>query len=137
MFKPPLTATLTWQGDLKFRAATPRTAIILDSDSTEGPSPPEAVMLALAGCMAIDVADIVIKGRHDLLALEASIAGTRRDDPPRHFTSFTLHLRLAGNVPDHVVQRAVDLSRDKYCSVWHSLRRDIELTTTFEVAPAA
>jgi len=47
--KPPLTATLTWQGDLKFRAATPRTEIILDSDSTAGPSPPEALMMALAG----------------------------------------------------------------------------------------
>ena len=93
--------------------------------------------MALAGCMAIDVADIVIKGRHELRGLEAKIAGLRRDDPPRHFVSFTIHFHVAGNIPDHVVQRAIDLSRDKYCSVWHSLRRDIELTTTFEVAPAA
>ena len=136
MSKPPLTATLTWQGDLKFRAATPRTEIILDSDSTAGPSPPEAVAMALAGCMAIDVADIVIKGRHQLTAMEATISGTRRDDPPRHFVSFTLHFQLTGNIPPHAVQRAIDLSHDKYCSVWHSLRRDIQLTTTFEVTPA-
>lgn len=137
MSKPPLTATLTWQGDLKFRAATPRTEITLDSDSTAGPSPPEAVLMALAGCMAIDVADIVIKGRHVLKAMEATIAGTRREDPPRHFVSFNLHFHLTGTVPDHAVQRAIDLSHDKYCSVWHSLRRDITLTTTFEVTPAA
>ena len=93
--------------------------------------------MALAGCMAIDVADIVRKGRHDLVALEAQISGVRRDDPPRHFVSFTLHFNIVGKVPDHAVQRAIDLSRDKYCSVWHSLRRDIELTTTFEVAPGA
>ena len=135
--KPPLSATLTWQGELKFRAATPRAAIILDSDSTDGPSPPEALMMAVAGCMAIDVADIVVKGRHVLNGLEASITGTRRDDPPRHFVSFTLHFHLTGVIPDHAVQRAIDLSREKYCSVWHSLRRDIELTTTFEVTPAA
>jgi putative redox protein len=135
--KPPLTATLTWQGDLKFRAATPRTAITLDSDSTDGPSPMEALALALAGCMAIDVADIVRKGRHDLQALEVKIDGVRRDDPPRRFVSFTIHFHLSGTIPDHVVQRAIDLSRDKYCSVWHSLRRDIEMTTTFEVASAA
>lgn len=134
--KPPLTATLTWLGDLKFRAATPRAEIILDSDSTAGPSPPEAVAMALAGCMAIDVADIIKKGRHDLRSLDASIAGTRRDDPPRYFVSFALHFRIEGSVPDHAIQRAIDLSRDKYCSVWHSLRRDIELTTTFEVASA-
>ena len=94
-------------------------------------------MLALAGCMAIDVVDIVTKGRHDLKGLEATIAGTRRADPPRHFVAFTLHFNVAGKVPDHVVQRAIDLSREKYCSVWHSLRRDIELTTTFEVGPGA
>jgi putative redox protein len=135
--KPPLTGTLTWQGNQKFRAATPRTSILLDSDGSDGPTPPEAVMLALAGCMAIDVVDIVTKGRHDLKGLEATIAGTRREDPPRHFVAFTLHFNVAGKVPDHVVQRAIDLSREKYCSVWHSLRRDIELTMTFEVGPGA
>jgi putative redox protein len=135
--KPPLTATLTWQGDLKFRAATPRTDIILDSHGTAGPSPPEAVAMALAGCMAIDVADIITKGRHTLTSLEATITGVRRDEPPRHFISFALHFTVNGGIPGHVIQRAIDLSREKYCSVWHSLRRDLELTTSFEVAPAA
>jgi putative redox protein len=134
---PPLTVTLTWQGDLRFHAATPRASIILDSDSIAGPSPPEAVAMALAGCMAIDVADIVIKGRHPLKGMEAKIIGHRRDDPPRHFVSFTLHFALTGEVPSHAVERAIQLSRDKYCSVWHSLRQDIDLQTTFEVASGA
>ena len=56
--------------------------------------------MALAGCMAIDVADIVIKGRHDLKSLEARLVGQRRDEPPRHFVSFTLHFALTGSVPD-------------------------------------
>lgn len=135
MAKPPITATLTWLGDLKFRASTPRTDIILDSDSTAGPSPPEAVAMALAGCMAIDVADIIIKGRHPLKSLEAKIAGERREDPPRHFIRFTLTFSVGGDVPPHAAQRAIDLSRDKYCSVWHSLRQDIQLETSFEVTP--
>lgn len=135
--KPPLTATLTWQGDLKFRAATPRTEITLDSDGAAGPTPPEALAMALAGCMAIDVADIVIKGRHALTALQVKLAGQRQDDPPRRFVHFTLHFDLVGDVPGHAVQRAIDLSRDKYCSVWHSLRADIQLDTTFEVSPAS
>jgi putative redox protein len=135
--KPPITGTLTWQGALRFRAATPRTEIILDSDSTAGPSPPEALALALAGCMAIDVADIVIKGRHQLKSLEAKITGERREDPPRHFVHFTLHFALTGDVPDHAIQRAIDLSREKYCSVWHSLRQDLQMETTFEVSPGA
>ena len=92
--------------------------------------------MALAGCMAIDVADIVIKGRHRLIALEARITGERAPEPPRRFTHFTLHFTVSGDVPNHVVDRAIQLSRDKYCSVWHSLRADIALDTTFEVHPA-
>jgi putative redox protein len=134
---PPVTATLIWQGDLKFRAATPRTEIILDSASTAGPSPPEALAMALAGCMAIDVADIVIRGRHALSALEVRVIGERREDPPRHFVHFTLHFLVGGTVPEHAIQRAIDLSREKYCSVWHSLREDMTLDTSFEVNPAA
>jgi putative redox protein len=132
--KPPVTTTLTWQGDQRFHAATPDHSLVLDGDS---PSPVEALAMALAGCMAIDVADIVVKGRHDLKSLEARLVGQRRDEPPRHFVSFTLHFALTGNVPAHAVERAIQLSRDKYCSVWLSLRQDIDLFTSFEVAPAA
>ncbi|HUQ86098.1 MAG TPA: OsmC family protein [Vicinamibacterales bacterium] len=135
MPKPPITATLTWQGDLRFQAATPRTSIVLDSSGAAGPSPPEAIAMALAGCMAVDVADIVIKGRHTLKQMETRVVGHRRDDPPSHFVSFTLHFVLTGDIPSHAVERAIQLSRDKYCSVWHSLRQDIDLQTTFEVAP--
>ena len=111
--------------------------MILDGDGAAGPSPVEALALALAGCMAIDVADIVVKGRHDLKSLEARMVAQRREEPPRRFVSFTLHFALIGNVPAHAVERAIQLSRDKYCSVWHSLRQDIDLLTSFEVAPAA
>ena len=131
--KPPLTAHLTWQGGLRFRAETPRTEIVLDSDGTAGPSPVEALAMALAGCMAIDVADILTKGRHPLTSLDTRITGERKDEPPRFFVHFAMHFIVGGNVPDHAIQRAIDLSHDKYCSVWHSLRRDITLDTTFEV----
>lgn len=133
--KPPITATLVWQGDLRFSARTAKSEITLDSDGIAGPTPPEAVAMALAGCMAIDVADIVTKGRHPMTALEASISGQRLDDPPRRFVSFTLSFLVTGDVPSHAVERAIQLSRDKYCSVWHSLQRDIQFETTYEVRP--
>ena len=136
MAKPPITATLTWQGDLRFRATSGQNEIIFDSESEAGPSPPQAVAMALAGCMAIDLADIVTKGRHPLTALEARITGERAPDPPRRFTNFTLHFVVAGDVPTHAIERAIQLSRDKYCSVWLSLSQDITLDTTFEVVPA-
>ena len=134
MSRAPILSTLTWQGDLRFRAVTGGNTIIFDSESQAGPSPPQAVAMALAGCMAIDLADIVIKGRHPLTALEARISGERAADPPRRFTHFTLHFVVGGNVPAHAIERAIQLSRDKYCSVWHSLRPDIQLDTTYEVS---
>jgi len=130
---PPITATLTWQGDLRFATRTSTSEIMLDSDATAGPSPVEALAMALAGCMAIDVADIVTKGRHPFTALEATIVGQRREEPPRHFTGFTLHFIITGTVPGHAMARAIQLSRDKYCSVWHSLRQDLQCETSFEV----
>ena len=133
--KPPITATLTWQGGLRFAARTGTTEIVLDSESSAGPSPPQAVAIALAGCMAIDVADIVTKGRHAFSALEATIVGERKADPPSHFVRFTLHVIITGNVPALAVERAIRLSREKYCSVWHSLRHDIQFDTSFEVRP--
>ena len=47
-----------------------------------------------------------------------------------------LHYTVAGEVPADRVARAIELSREKYCSVWHSMRHDIELTTSFEVVPS-
>jgi putative redox protein len=124
---------LTWLGDLRFRASVGGNDLILDCESAAGASPPQALTLALAGCMAIDVADVVTKGRHALAGLDARITGERAQDPPRRFTRFTLHFIVRGDVPNHAVERAIQLSRDKYCSVWHSLRQDIALETTFEV----
>jgi uncharacterized OsmC-like protein len=46
-----------------------------------------------------------------------------------------MEFRITGDVPDKNVQRALDMSRDTYCSVWHSLRRDIELDLGFTVTP--
>jgi putative redox protein len=133
--KPPVTANLHWLGELRFRAATGTHELTIDGKNAAGPSPVDALAVALAGCMAIDVADIVVKGRHDLSGLDVRLSGERRDEPPRYFVRFTLHFAVTGEVPAHAVERAIQLSRDKYCSVWHSLRPDTELHTTFEVNP--
>jgi putative redox protein len=67
--------------------------------------------------------------------LRADLTATRAPDAPRRFTAVALHYSVTGNVPKARVERAIALSRDKYCSVWHSMRQDIELTVTFNVTP--
>ncbi|MGE0041347.1 MAG: OsmC family protein [Vicinamibacterales bacterium] len=135
MSKPPVHAALVWQGDLRFAATSGDVSMTLDGQGAAGPSPMQAVAVGLAGCMAIDVVDIIRKGRHQVTGLEASLTGVRAEEPPRRFTAFTLHYVVSGDVPTAAVERAIQLSREKYCSVWHSLRTDITLETTFEVRP--
>lgn len=133
MAAPVTTATLTWTHDLEFEARSGHTALIIDSKGRAGPSPIESLALALAGCMAVDVVDIVAKGRHPLAGLTAELTAERAPEPPRRFVRVSLHFVVTGAVPDSAVERALQLSRDKYCSVWQSLRQDIAFSTTFEV----
>ena len=135
MAAPSTTAHLTWKQDLQFDATSGQTALTIDSRGVAGPSPVEALALALAGCMAIDVVDIVTKGRHPLRGLTASLSAERAAEPPRRFVSVALHFVVTGDVPVAALDRALQLSRDKYCSVWQSMRQDIPLETTYEVRP--
>jgi putative redox protein len=91
--------------------------------------------MGLAGCMGADVVDIIRKGRHPLTALRVTFTGTRAETPPRRFLHVTLSFDISGAVPAEAVERAIALSREKYCSVWHSYRQDIELQTSFRISP--
>lgn len=122
---------LRWTGeDLVFRgSADGGPEVVVDSDNLAGPSPMRLLLLSLAGCMAIDVVMILQKSRVPLESLEVEVAGDRAEDPPRKFEAVRLTYRVSGPGPDDgaKLQRAVDLSRDKYCSVLHSLRPDLDL----------
>ena len=132
--RPPLVAELVWSGDLRFDASSGTSTAIVDGDSQRGPSPMQHAAIGLAGCMAADVVDIIRKGHHPLTALRVTFTGTRAEQPPRRFLRISLQFDIQGAVPPEVVERAIALSHEKYCSVWHSLRQDIALTTTFHVS---
>ena len=125
-------ASLEWKHGLRFKASAEGRELVLDGERRAGFSPTEALSLALAGCMAIDVVVILKKRRGTIDALRVRIEGTRAETEPRRFTRLRLGFELAGSgfTAAHV-ERALELSREKYCSVWHSLRQDIELETTF------
>ena len=133
MAKPPVELELIWERDLVLSGRSRNNEMTLDSDSAAGPSPMQALAFALAGCMAMDVVHVIRKGRHDLKGLRADLVGARAEEEPRRFTRIELRYTVNGNVPDAAVQRAVDLSREKYCSVWHSMRQDIDLAVTYTI----
>ena len=83
--------------------------------------------------MAMDVVHTIQKGRHTLRAMSITFEGERAAEHPRRFISMRMHFAITGVVADHVVERAIELSRTKYCSVWNTLREDVKLETTFDV----
>ena len=85
--------------------------------------------------MSVDLAHILARGRHKFTALRSRLVGQRAPDEPHRFTSVNLHFTVEGPVPLEAIERAIQLSRDKYCSVWHSMRTDIDLQVTFELVP--
>jgi len=133
---PPVTLDLEWEGDLRFAGRADGVALVIDAARAAGPSPVQALAFALAGCMASDVVAILVKGRAPLRGLRARLVGERRGEEPRRFVKIDLHFVVTGEVPPEKVERALALSREKYCSVWHSLREDIAFTTSFEIEGA-
>lgn len=106
--------------------------------SGQGPSPMESVLLALAGCTGMDVVSILAKMRAPLAGIEIRVSADRADDHPRVFTAIRLDyvFRGTGLRPDQV-ERAVQLSQEKYCSVSAMLRRSTDLTYTWRITPEA
>ena len=131
--KPPVTAELVWTEGHRLDVTSGRIATVVDGDSTAGASPVQMLVIGLAACMGIDVLDIVQKGRHPLTGFRTSIVAERQQFVPYRLTKASLHFHIEGDVPEAAIERAIALSRDKYCSVWHSLREDITLETAYTI----
>jgi putative redox protein len=118
---------------MHFKNSAGSPAIDLHSSSPGITSPPQALAYATMACMGMDVVHTIQKGRHTLRAMSIAFEGERAAEHPRRFISMRMHFAITGVVADHVVERAIELSRTKYCSVWNTLREDVKLETTFDV----
>ena len=128
-------ARLTLERDLYFIGTTQRGyEVEFDVRYEEGCSPTETLLLSIAGCLSIDVVHILRKMRCDITKFEISADGTRKPDPPQYYTSVDLMIHVSGEgITPKKIDRAIALSRDKYCSVYHSLRQDIEVNIKYEI----
>ena len=130
---------LEWLGEgLRFRGrgTEPQSpAIELDGDSTAGPNPMSALLLACGGCTGIDAVLLLQKMRVLLAGCTVDVSGVRRPEEPRRYTSMKFLFRLAGEGLDEAkAHRAVRLSFEKYCSAIHSLAPDVDLSYEIEIA---
>jgi len=109
-----------WKHDEVFEGKTEQgNTILLDGDSAHkhGPSPMEAVLMALCSCTSVDVVSILIKKRQELTGLIVSAVATQAAAPPRIFTHIKLTYAVRGKLSRKAVEDAVSLSKHKYCSV--------------------
>jgi len=108
--------------------------IVLDGSAEVGGveggfRPMQTLLAGLGGCSAIDVVDILKKQRQPLEDLEVEINAEREDKPaPSVFTAIDVHFKFKGKLNEAKVQKAVELSIDKYCSVARMLEKTAIIT---------
>ncbi len=99
-----------------------------------GIRPVELLLTALAGCTAMDVISILRKKRQEITGLDVRVEGQRAEEHPRVFTEIWVHYTVTGfKVDPAAVERAIELSRDKYCSAAATLRHTAQLHYDFEI----
>jgi putative redox protein len=121
--RAPNEVAVRWTGAHRFDAGRPGgPTIAIDADAAGGPSPVDALLVALGTCTAVDVVDILAKRRTPVESLDVSVVGQRKDAVPARVTHVLLTYRIRGAGIERVhAERAIELAVTKYCSVRDSL----------------
>lgn len=126
--------TINWAGKMAFSSVTPSGHEIKMDAAQEiggensGARPTELLLNAVAGCTGIDIISILQKMRLEPTSFLMDVEGERAEDHPKRFTNIKIHYSLEGDLPEEKVIRAIQLSKDKYCSVSHSLSASISVS---------
>lgn len=130
---PVVKATLTWDKELIFTGRTQEGyEIEFDAHVQWGCKPTDALLLSLAGCMAIDVVSFLHKMRSEIADFRITLTADRNPVPPQYFKAIDMTLYIGGRGLDpKKVDRAIALSHDKYCSVYNSLRKDMDVSVKY------
>jgi putative redox protein len=101
------------------------------------PRPMELLLAGTGGCTAFDVVMILKKGRHAVTACDVSLSAERAETDPKVFTRVHFHYRVKGQqLKPEAVARAIELSKEKYCSASIMLAQSAEITADFEIVEA-
>lgn len=134
--------TVRWQpgAGMAFHAETGSGHLLSMDGAPDGggrnlaPRPMETVLAGTGGCAAYDVVLILKRGRHDVRGCEVRLSAERAASDPKVFTRIHMHFVVSGRgLPLAAVERAVQLSHEKYCSASAMLGKTAEMSTGVEV----
>lgn len=133
----PYPVEVVWEGGTRYRGG-PRggPTILVDGERQAGPSPVDSLVVAIASCSAVDVVEVLTKRRTPPASLRVRVEFARAPEPPRRLTDVRLVYAVAADSDRSHVERAIQLSFDRYCSVIHSLAPDTRLEWELEMVPA-
>ena len=130
------TIQLVWKGDFRFDGTARGGSItVIDGNSESGTAPVDLMLQSVGACAATDVVDILRKSRQEVQGMAVEVEATRREEPPRYVKRLDFRFRIKGPVDQKKAERAVDLSLEKYCSVFHTFRMDIQLDVEVKIIP--
>jgi len=133
-------ARIKWVEDVTFLGESGSGhAVVMDGPPESGgrnlgPRPMEMILLGMGGCTAFDVVHILRKARQPVRDCVAELEAERATTDPKVFTRIHVHFIVTGRgLKDKQVQRAVELSAEKYCSASIMLGKSVEITHDYEI----
>jgi putative redox protein len=123
-----------WLGDMKFDSLVNGHHVIVDAmpeggGHDTGPRPKTLLLTALAGCTGMDVVSILKKMRVEVERFHVEVAAEMTEEHPRHYTHMHIIYRFAGkDLPLDKLEKAIELSQERYCGVSFMFRKAMEIT---------
>ena len=141
--RPSNTVSLAWEGGFRFESRdTHGHSLTLDAPQNDGASfegfmPGDMLLTALAGCSGIDVVNILKRMRQKVHGIEISVKGHQNPDPPWAYEDIEIHYTVRGSgLKERLVQRAISLSEQKYCSIGATISGRARISSKFEIIEA-
>lgn len=95
--------------------------------------PMELLLTSLASCSAIDIQSILIKQRQEILDFEIETIGHRVDEVPAVFDTIHLKITVKGNIDASKLEKAIELTKEKYCSAYKMLSKSCEIIYEYKI----
>ncbi len=137
---PPIVVTVKWLDGMRFVASDDKGhSIVIDAPKGHGGegsafSSMQLLLVALGGCTGMDVVNILQKQRQKLTGFEIAVSGERVTEYPRVYGKVHVEYKLKGeNLRDKAVRTAIQLSKEKYCSVGATVGKTAKMSHSYSI----